>query len=418
MAAIQTPPGATALPVREGAHIELGRVGVDELVGKLNADMYKHAYERGMNFSTYLDAITTQPAGGPEMIEIADQSDPRNWGPYPSGRTFKRRKSAFERQLEVRDIVVKADIPAGIPAHTVARFYTGDNPDSLVLFPEFISRTIRAVALQPNILDAVVGMTTGITGSDLYRAFYLTDDADSRTLRRVSQGAEIPTATLTGGDHTITLKKYGRRLLGTYEVFRHMAIDRFAFHLMQIGQQAMIDKAATAIDIAINGDGNTSTAATTVTLSSVDAAAGGKVTGKGWLGFGIKFNEPYKATTIVAEKTRIVELMLANVGSANLTMAQLAAVMQQNSGVNQLDFPEPIFGAVRVYGRDLAALSNKVLALDRNNAIEMITELGTSITETDKIISRQFNEIVVSEVVGFAVLTVGGNASKILDLAA
>jgi len=380
----------------------------------LDPEMYKAAYERGMSLSAYLSHMDPDDKQYELTVREPDPTDPLNRVTPGLGRYRERSLDAFERQLMISDIITNTDVANGIRAHTVERFYMSDNPDSLVLFPEFIARQIRAVQLQPSIFNALVAMTTGID-RDVYRSFYITEDTDEQRMRRVQEGAEVPLAKLTGGDHVINLKKYGRRLEATYETIRHAALDRIAFHIQRLAQQYQIDKAEAGIGIIINGDGNASTGATTVNLSAMDPVAAGSVTGKAWINFMMEFDEPYRPTVIVAEKDRVTELLVMNVGSANLTMAMLA---QLQGSLGSMVLPEPVVGPYSVYGRNLTDLADSVLAIDRANVLEHVTEIGATLTEVDRIISRQFDQIVMTEVSGFAILTTGGVASKVLDLAA
>ncbi len=382
-----------------------------DLAGELDPQMYQRAYEEGLSFSAYLEQRDPSKDYDFEITE-PDGRDPINRVNPGAGRTITRKMDAFERQLMAADIITQTDVYNGIRAHTVERFYMSDNPDSLVLFPEFIARQIRANALLPSILDSLIAMTTGID-RDVYRSFYITEDTDAQRMRRVEEGAEVPLAILTGGEHVIDLKKYGRRLESTYETIRHMALDRLAFHITRLAQQYQLDKAEAAISILINGDGNSDTNAETINLSSMDSSAGGSITGKAWINFMLQYNEPYKATTIIGEKDRVAEMLIMNIGSANLTLAALAQI---EGALGSMVLPEPVVGPFRVYGRNLTDLTDRILSVDRANALEHVTEVGAALTEVDRIISRQFTQIVITEVSGFAVLAKSGVAAKDLDL--
>ena len=51
-----------------------------------------------------------------------------------------------------------------------------------------------------------------------------------------------------------------------------------------------------------------------------------------------------------------------------------------------------------------SAPSNVLVGINRQTALEMVTEIGSNLTETDKIIQNQFNVITVSETVGFGIM--------------
>lgn len=389
-----------------------------DLHASLHQDMYREAYKAGMSFSAWL-----------EQEDPSDQYDGE-----------LARMDAFERQLMIAGIKVRSDRRLGIAADKVDRFYTAtgtsaillpefmarvyrlaasgglpyaerfymsSSPVSDVLHPDFIAAEMRAKKLQPSILDVLVALRTGID-SDIYKAFYVTDDEDERTLRRVAEGAEVPTAILTGGDHSINLKKYGRALEVSYEVVRRMPIDRLAFHLSQLAYQAEKDKAKTGIDVLINGDGNSGTSATASTISTLSGGTADQIDAEPLLDFLLLFEDPYRPTVVVGQREGIVELLTVDLGSANLP---LFMGMLNPDWMGGLTMPEPIM-PFAVYARSYLP-TKKLVAVDGTKALEMVFEVGADLTETDKIIKSQVDVIVMTEAVGFCVLD--QRATRILD---
>lgn len=381
----------------------------------LNRALYEAAYNRGMSMSAYLESIDPSP-------EYKDGLD------------------AFERQLQIADIRTVSDPTGGLWAHKVERFWASDKPGSEYLFPEFIARKWRAASgerfyassvpvsdvmypafiqeqarakkIAPAIpLSALVAVNTQAS-SGVYQAFYLTDDSDSYTMKKVAEGAEVPSATLTGADHAIRLRKYGRRLIGTYESFRRMAIDRFALHLQLLAVKAESDKVDTAIDVLVNGDGNTGTTPTNSNLTAIDTAAvKGTLTLKGLLGWKMLWGNPYMCNVIIGKEADVLQVLLLNNGSANVPFAQVAGLF----GIGGVAPINSGLGPVQI-GWTSGAPSLKLVGIDNRFALEMVTEAGASLTETDKIISQQKNEIVMTETVGFCVLDATGN--RTLDISA
>ncbi len=374
--------------------------------------LYRDAYSKGMSFS--------------EFLELEDKS-----GPYRDGL------DAFERQLLVAGIRTRGDRKLGMYADKVNRFWDSDKSGSAVLFPEFIARTWRQVSVGPDIqnrfymssdpvsdvlnptfmqeavrakqiqpqipLSELVAVTTPID-SGTYEAFYLTDDATQYTMKRVGEGAEVPTAKLTGADHSIKVRKYGRRLLGSYEVFRRMRIDRFQLHIALLAAKAEADKVDTALDVIVNGDGNTSTSATNHNLTTLDTSAvANTLTLKGYLAWKMKWTGPYVCTTVVATEASCLQLLLLNIGSGNVPIYALpanygAGLTPINSGLDGVRF-----------GWNSTAPALTLVGIDKRFAVEMVTEIGSTLTETDKIISGQWNEIVMTEGVAFAIMDANCN---------
>ena len=211
----------------------------------LSRQLYEAAYREGVSFSAYLEKLDPSSRYDGELAKL----------------------DAFERQLYVAGIRVHSDPRSGVYADRVQKFFDSEKADSAYLLPEFMARiwrsaaygqrfylssapvssvlhpdyiqeTIRAKQIEPAIpLSEIVALITQID-SDVYRAFYLVDSEADRQMTRVTEGSEIPTATLTGGDHTIRLRKYGRRLVASYETIRRMPIDRFALHIAQLAVQS------------------------------------------------------------------------------------------------------------------------------------------------------------------------------------
>lgn len=379
----------------------------------LNRALYEEAYRNGMSVSAWMEHLD------------------------PSAE-YKDGLDAFERQLMLADIRTQSIPEQGIWAHKVERFYLSDkpgseyllpefmarkwreaqgsrfyassNPVSDVLYPDFIQQQVRAKKIAPAIpLSALVAVTTPVD-SGAYKAFYLTDDSTNYTMVRVGEGAEVPTVILTGGDHTINLKKYGRRLLGSYETFRRMRIDRFALHLGLLAVKAEADKVDTAIDVLVNGDGNSGTTPTNSNLTTLDTGAvAGTLTLKGYLYWKMQWASPYVCNVVIGEEADILQVLMLNMGSGNVPFFSFAG----NFGIGGVMPINQGMAPVQV-GWTSAAPTLKLVGIDNRFALEMITEVGATLTETDKIIRAQQNEIVMTETVGFCV--VDANANKTLDI--
>jgi hypothetical protein len=69
--------------------------------------------------------------------------------------------------------------------------------------------------------------------------------------------------------------------------------------------------------------------------------------------------------------------------------------------------------AVR-YGWTNDVAADVILGYDRRFGLEMVTEIGSEITETERFITSQRQVMVMSEVLGFAVLD--GSAARTLTL--
>jgi hypothetical protein len=395
-----------------------------ELLRSLNFNKLTRIYEDGMNLSTYFES-----------------EDPSV--DYPNEKT-----DAFQRVMRCARIRTRSISELGIVADEFSAFDKDEG--TKVLMTEFLSRKWRQAGrgrhvstramymsdddvlgggnnpyfdtpgamwdkqIAPAIpIDRLVARTVTID-RDVYRAFYLKTDVTQLRKVRVGEGAEIPGAKLVEGPHVIYLYKYGRKLTMTYEQMRRQRIDVVGLHVARMAVQAEIDKLATIMDVFVNGDGNTGTAATSYNLTALDPAATVPtgLTLKAWLTFKMKFQNPYMLDTIVGQEGPILSTQLLNTGSANIPLVVI-------TGPSNFGSFTPINPSLRdavAYGWTADAPANQILGFDTRFGVEQILEAGATIQEVTRFITNQTEAMTMTETVGYAILDQNGN--KILNLAA
>jgi hypothetical protein len=396
----------------------------------LNRSMYRDAYSKGLTLSA--------------LLENMDPSSKYNAGERAQG-------DAFQRQLARLDVRTTSVPEAGIGAHSWERFW--DNGDGLgderaVLAPEWLSRQYRQAArviprtaggvqfadaqrilstnaplsdvlwpsaqdgmmryqqIEPSLLSYMVGRTRTID-SDTFKAFYLADTATqaSAHMKRVGEYGSVPAMRITGSDQAIHVQKYGRKLQASYEAMRRMSLDLISWAVRYIAAVADNDKFLHALDVLVNGDGNSGTAATNTNGSTLDAAAGGVQTLKMWLGWGMLWRRPHQANVVIGRDAAIVSLLLLNAGSANIPPSALANAA---GAVGQISLARPIYGGM-VAINEATAPANKLVGFDNRYTLEMVMEAGSNIVETDRIIGQQYEEVVLTETLGWDIMTLGQN---------
>jgi hypothetical protein len=329
-----------------------------------------------------------------EMLEIIDPSD------YYAG-TPEGELDAFDRQLMVAGIRVKSDPAKGIFADKVERFETSNNPGSVVLYPEFINRQLRANLIAPDILSTLVNVTTTITGRD-YRTIYL-DNSDPKTRRmyRVAEGAEIPKTKLVTSERGITLYKYGRGIEGSYEAIRRTQIDKFAIFAQQVGMQSRLDRASAALNVLVNGDGN-SNSATNYNQSSLDT--GSTPTYNAFLAFAMNFY-PYKLRILLGNAASLIKFLAMAKPSVD-PFTVLALLEQRNTPSTMVDLPQNFFGGLSLLMHpDIPDGLFIGIGTDPNGngvALEEVVEAGSTIVEPERLVSSQREALYMSEIVGYA----------------
>ena len=270
----------------------------------------------------------------------------------------------------------------------------------------------RFEQIQPAIpISELIAFTTPID-NDTYRAVYLEDNVEEERMVRVGEGDEVPGAKLTSGEHVVRLHKYGRKLTTTYEQLRRMRIDQVAWHIARMAIQAEVDKVAAIIDVLVNGDGNAN-AAEVFDLTTLDSGTtANNLTVKAWLAFKMKFQNPYAVTHALTQEDVALAMMMLNMGNANIPLVEI----QQQAGFGGFTPINPELRDNVRLGWLTDAPAAKIVAFDKRFAIERATEIGSTITETARWVTRQTQELVMTESEGYAL--VDDVAVKVLDLSA
>lgn len=385
------------------------------------SDIYRDAYTRGMSLSAHLEQLDPSEGyndGLDAFGRLLKEAGIRT-RTMPEYGVYADEFDAFN-QKGVRSLAPEwlarqwRAASTGKPASTRGLYQSSDATPGSALYPivnAAQARTDKQIA--PAIpVSELVAVTTPITGG-VYQAFYLKNDTDNQRMVRVAEGTDVPKAKLTPGNNTIRVRKFGRALEVSYEQLRRMRFDMIALHIQRMAAQGEADKVAIILDVLINGDGNPSTAAQVFNLTTLDpATTANNLTLLAWLAFKMKFANPYVLSTALAQEGPALKLQLLNTGSANIPLVQVQGASN--------------FGAFRQINRGLAegvglgwssdAPANTVVGFDSSMAVERVTEIGSNIQEVERYISRQTEELVMTESEGFAIFD--PSAAKILNLAA
>jgi hypothetical protein len=398
------------------ATIRPGRPSDSELLTRMSPDMYREAFTAGRSLSAHLEHLSpSEPNDGLDAFSRLCAAAGIRSVSVPEAGVWASRFSDFEQTDATRALVpewlARQYRRAAFGVADTRALYTSsdDIPGSMnrpwadAMTPRIHGRVAPAIPVA-----ALVAITTPIDG-DAYRAHYLTQSAGESRMARVGEGAEIPTAKLTGADTTTRLYKYGRALEASYESLRRMRLDKVSLYMTLLAAQAEVDKLTTILDVATNGDGNVTPS--TTNLSTLDAAAvAGTITLKGWLAFKMLFADPYIATTALTTSAVALQLKLLNVGTANVPAAMLAA---QGGFSLFRDINTGLADGTQL-GWTAAAPALKVVAMDNSLAIEQVIEIGANIEEIERYASRQTQKLVMTEVVGYNIFD--SAAIKILDI--
>ena len=292
---------------------------------------------------------------------------------------------AFERQLKRFDIKLK-----GAGSSTVDKFFA--TTDSAVLFPEYVSRAVRQGIEEGKHLNSIVATKTNINGLD-YRTITSIPTADEKELKEVAEGVSIPETVVHTQENLVTLKKRGRMLVASYEAIRFQRLDLFTVTLRQIGAYIARSQFKDAVDVLINGDGNNNPA------EEITPASAGSISYTDLISLWNSFS-PYEMNTLIA--------------SPDVT-AKLLAMPEFRDAAAGLNFHgngtmiTPL-GAKLIKSTDI---NKKIIALDKNYALEMVTAGGVQ-TDFDRLIDRQLERAAITQISGFA--KIFADSSKVMNV--
>ena len=317
---------------------------------------------------------------GKSLTDVLESLDPSE--NYEN--TALKGLDAFSRQLKRFDIKV-----SGKGSDCVEKFFK--TSDSAALFPEYVSRAVKQGMERNNILPNIVSTVTTIEGMD-YRSITSAPSEDDKTLKVVNEGAKIPSTVIKTSENLVKLHKRGRMLVTSYEALRFQRLDLFTVTLNQIGAYIARAQLKDAVDVILNGDGNSNP------CDNVSATATGAISYDDLLSLWANIS-PYELNTILAPTSAMQKIM----SLSEMKDAQAGLTFQ---GSGKMITP---LGASLLHTPEITG--NKIIGLDKNCALEMV-QAGDVITDYDKLIDRQLERASISCITGFA--KVFKDASKAL----
>lgn len=320
-----------------------------------------------------------------QALEALDPNENYRGTPYEG-------MDAFQRQLKRFDIRVR-----GAGSDAVEKFFR--TSESAVLFPEYVSRSVRAGMEEGDVLPSITATVTKFDGMD-YRSVYSAATGDDKALRFVGEGAEIPQTEIKASANLVSLKKRGRMLVASYEAIRFQRLDLFSVMLRQIGNQIMRMHLEDAIDVLIKGDGNNNAAEAFRVGDGTIGGTAGKLSYAELLKFWNTF-DPYTMNTLLVSPDVMLQILQCAEFQNPLTGLNF-------QGTGELSNP---LGAKLI--RTSAMPSGTAIGLDKGYALEMISA-GDVQVEYDRLIDRQLERAAITSISGFAKLYDG--AGKVLTV--
>ena len=287
---------------------------------------------------------------------------------------------AFQRQLKRFGIRAK-----GPGSSTVEKFFA--TMDSAVLFPEYIARTVRTGMEENDILPSIVATTTVIDAMD-YRSIYSVAADEDKELEDVAEGASIPTTEVKTKEHLVSLTKRGRMLVASYEALRFQKLDLFSVMLRQIGAYIQKQQLADAVNVIINGDGNSNAAVAYSIGSSPMSGTKGTLTYDQLVEFWGQF-DPYTMNTMLCSTATMTKLLKVDELQNPLTGLNFQGTGKMTS---------PLGAQLHRTG---AVNDGVIIGLDNRYALELV-RAGDVLVEYDKLIDQQLERAAITSISGFA----------------
>ena len=314
--------------------------------------------------------------GGMSFTQVLESLDPSE--NYRG--TALEGTDAFQRQLKRFGIRAK-----GANSSPVEKFFA--TMDSAVLFPEYIARTVRQGMEENDILPSIVATTTVIDAMD-YRSIYsVPDDADAE-LKDVAEGSAIPTTEVKTKEHLVSLTKRGRMLVASYEAIRFQKLDLFGVMLRQIGAYIQKQQLADAVNVLMNGDGNSNAAQVFTVGTSPMSGTKGTLNYAQMVEFWGQF-DPYTMNTILCSTNTMTDIL------------KIAELQNPLTGLNFQGTGKLTTPLGAQLHRTSAVEDGLIIGLDNRYALELV-KAGDVMVEYDKLIDQQLERAAISSISGFA----------------
>lgn len=301
---------------------------------------------------------------------------------------------AFQRQLKRFDIKT-----AGSHSDVVSKFY--QTYESTLLFPEYIDRTVREGIEEGNLLNQIVGTSTKIDAMQYTAVYGDTIDQEDIELTDIAEAAEFPETEIKLRNQNTKFYKRGRALKISYEALKLMKIDMFALHLRKMGVGIGKQQLRDALYTLIYGDGNKNEAEVLTIGKAPIGGTSGKLTYNEIVKFYMDFKQGYDVNTVLAPKDILTTILL------------MEEFKDPQAGFNFQKTGKMVNPIGSNWLRADIIEEGTIIGLDKKFCLEEVTVVNTMI-EYDKIINRQVERAVISEIKGFN--KIYKDSAKILKL--
>lgn len=349
----------------------------------LDKGMYAEAAANRMTFSQYLERI--QPSQPDDRLD------------------------AYERQLKRFGITVRSQPEKGIYASTIEQFLKASEtyannqplqtgvPSSAILFPEFVSRTARMAMLSNTDYDVSnLLSTTRVINGSTYKELWIDTtpgqndqpNLNKYEMGRVGEFGTFPRTQITWAESAKSVFKRGVQVDMSYEFQREATVDILSIVISRIMLSQSRSLFTKALDKAFNG-------APVVQSSTLDATSiGGKLTYEAWLKWTASFDVYTCDTYYMSLNTAVKVIMMEK---PNIDPVAMMASLKQGPVSQTIQVARGLWKNVTIFPlTDGSIADDYILTFDKMYALERVIQAGTDIQESERIITQQFDSVVIS----------------------
>ena len=333
---------------------------------KLEKGIYSDAAKSGKPLSSWLeDFITTEEGGGFE---------PTPYKGLTQHEVLQKRKAlrasgqdvpptAFEMTLHANGI--KA---FGAYTDTVGKMFEANGA---VLFPEFMQNRVYAGKIQASIVPHFISETIVIKGLNYHEVYLGTTEGDRQT-GKTARATEFPRKRIEVNERSVALDKFGINLVFDYESIQDTPLNLYGATLKQVGLQLGVDESDDLITklVANLDSGNVETTEATGVIEKKDI-----------IKLAAALDLPYQLKVFVGRKNYMIAFWdaLSDMQNPATQWGQTGMVLPQGYAWDR----DPV-------------TADRFIGVDPDTTATLITNDVVMMTETDRIISKQVIETVLS----------------------
>ncbi len=361
--------------------IEIVKVGVNEVPLQRGTDLYAEARKLGLSLSGYLERMN------------------------PTEPTDKTGLDAFERQLQRFGIITR-DVPAkGIYASKGELFFQSNQPESRVLFPEYINRRINAAMIERG--DFLQYIVSEWEYGSRFRSLYLDDTAANRKMGLRAEGAAPRKFKANWSEKAVKMEDYAIEVDCSYEFIQDVSLPLLDVLFQRVALQRALDELGEAITVILSGDGTgkEDSGAHVDKLSDMGVAGPTGIqsmTFKSYLKWQAQFY-PYRMTAAIGSVTDLVDFFTMT-APTDTTYALMSTLLEKGAVGGAPQFAQSPFGAVTLIPfNDTDIIStDDIVGIDKTFGIIGHRDTSLPLVETDRLIREKWQIFVISNKVGFS----------------